>query len=158
MPQNKNNRENKFRASAEISLTRTNSDNPFACPPTSHKSNNNWWSPLRRGLVFEPNARHYNQMKQAVWLYLYFLVNANARQGTLFRKLSTIAKDTGIPTRTIRRWLGILKRCGYIEAEYNGSFWQITITKWRPITKFSRGNSNWFKRLKGNLFSGNNRS
>lgn len=158
MPHHKNSCENKFRASAGISLIRSASDNPFVCSPISHKSNNNWWSPLRRGLVFEPNARHYSQMKQAVWLYLYLLVNADAKQGTLFRKLSTIAKDTGIPTRTIRRWLGILKRHQYIKAEYNGSFWQIAVTKWRPITRFSKGNSNWFKRLKGNLFSGYNRS
>lgn len=158
MPQHKTKRENKFRASAEISLTQSASDNSFACPPVPYESNNNWWSPLRRGLVFEPNARHYNQMKQSVWLYLYFLVNADARQGTLFRKLSTISKDTGIPIRTVRRWLGILKRHGYIKAEYNGSFWQIAVTKWRPITKFSKGNSNWFKRLKGNLFSGSNHS
>lgn len=154
MPQYKNACENKIRASAEISLSRSNFSKSFACLPVSHKSNNEWWSPLRRGLVFEPNARHYSQMKQAVWLYLYFLVNANARKGTLFRKLSTISKDTGIPSRTIRRWLGILKRHQYIEAEYNGSFWQIAITKWRPITLFSKHNSNWFKRLKGNLFNG----
>ena len=158
MPHTKNACENKFRASAEISLTRSASDNSFACPPASFRSNSNWWSPLRRGLVFEPNARHYQQMKQAVWLYLYFLVNADAKQGTLFRRLSTISKDTGIQVRTIRRWLGILKKYQYIEAEYNGSFWQIAVTKWRPISKFSKGNSNWFKRLKGNLFSGHNRS
>lgn len=157
MPHHKCNRENSVRAAAEISLTRSVSDNSFVCPPVLHKSNKEWWSPLRRGLVFEPTARHYSQMKQAVWLYLYFLVNADARKGTLFRHLSTISKDTGIPVRTIRRWLGILKRHEYITGEYNGSFWQIAITKWRPITKFSRGNGNWFKRLKGNLFSGNNR-
>lgn len=158
MPHIANTRENKFRASAKFSLTHSALDNSFACPPIPYRSNNNWWSPLRRGLVFEPNARHYNQMKQAVWLYLYLLVNADAKQGTLFRKLSTISRDTGIPTRTVRRWLGILKRHQYIKAEYNGSFWQIAVTKWRPITKFSKGNTNWFKRLKGNLFSGHNHS
>lgn len=157
MPHHKTKRENKFRASAEISLTRSASDNSIVRSFVPEKSNNEWWSPLRRGLVFEPNARHYRQMKQAVWLYLYFLVNANVRQGTLFRRLSTVSKDTGIPARTVRRWLGILKRHQYITAEYNGSFWQITITKWRPITRFHKGNSNWFKRLKGNLFSGNAR-
>lgn len=158
MPQHTTNRANKFRASAEFSLTHLASASSFVSRPVPDKANNNWWSPLRRGLVFEPNARHYSQMKQAVWLYLYMLVNADARQGTLFRKLSTIAKDTGIPTRTIRRWLGMLKRHQYILAEYNGSFWQIAVTKWRPITVFSKRNGNWFKRLKGNLFSGYNRS
>ena len=156
MPNHKTNRENKFRAAAEISLTRSALDKSFVRRPVPEKSINNWWSPLRRGLVFEPNARPYNQMKQAVWLYLYCLVNADARQGKLFRKISTISKDMGIPARTIRRWLGILKRHQYIEAEYNGSFWQIAVTKWRPITTFSKGNGNWFKRLKGNLFSGDN--
>ena len=109
MPHHKNASENKFRASAEISLTRSDSNHSFVRRPVPDSSNNNWWSPLRRGLVFEPTARHHNQMRQAVWLYLYFLVNANARQGTLFRRLSTIARDTGIPVRTIRRWLESIK-------------------------------------------------
>jgi hypothetical protein len=158
MPRNQNKCENKFRASAEFSLLRSNSGNSFVRRPVPDTSNNNWWSPLRRGLVFEPTARHYNQMRQAVWLYLYFLVNADLQKGSLFRRLSTIAKDTGIPVRTIRRWLSVLKRHKYITAEYNGHFWQIAVTKWRPISKFSKQNRGWLNRLKSNLFSGNNRS
>ncbi len=158
MPQHKNSCKNKFRASAEISLIRAGSDNSFVRRPVPDKSSNEWWSPLRRGLVFEPSARHYRQMRQAVWLYLYFLLNADAREGRLFRRLSTIAKDTGIPVRTVRRWLLALKRYKYISAEYNGHFWQIAVTKWRPISTFPKQKGNWFKRLKGNLFSGNNLS
>jgi hypothetical protein len=158
MPHNKNVQVRKFCASAKVSLTRSDSDNSFVRRPVPDTSGNHWWSPLRRGLVFEPNARHYRQMRQAVWLYLYCLVNANAREGTLFRRLSTIAKDTGIPVRTIRRWLGTLKRNKYITAEYNGHFWQIAITKWRPISKFPKQNRGWLNRLKSNLFSDNNRS
>lgn len=158
MPRNKNTCENKFRACAEISLCRTATDNSFVSRPVPDKLNNNWWSPLRRGLVFEPTARHYNQMRQAVWLYLYCLVNADARQGTLFRRLSTISKDTGIPVRTVRRWLNILKRHNYVSAEYNGHFWQIAVTKWRPISKFSKQKRGWLNRLKGSLFSDGNRS
>ena len=157
MPHHKTKRENKFHAAAEFSLSHSAEDSSFVSYPVPDKSNN-WWSPLRRGLLIEPNARHYRQMSQAVWLYLYFLVNADAKQGTLFRRLSTISKDTGIPVRTVRRWLGTLKKHQYITAEFNGSFWQIAVTKWRPITKFSKGNSNWFKRLKGNLFNGYNHS
>ncbi len=158
MPHHKNASENKFRAAAEISLTRLNSNSSFIRRSVPDRPSNHWWSPLRRGLVFEPTARHHWQMKQAVWLYLYFLVNADAQKGTLFRRLSTIAQDTGIPVRTIRRWLLILKRSGYITAEYNGHFWQLAVTKWRPISTYPKKNRGWLHRLKGNLFSGSHRS
>ncbi len=146
---------NQFHASAELSFNRTAFDyqNSFVRRTVPDKSKSDWWSPLRRGLIIEPTAKHHEQMKQAVWLYLYFLLNADARFGTLFRKLSTISQDTGIPLRTIRRWLTVLRRHKYITAEFNGHFWQISINKWRPITNYSRRGRNWLGRLKQNFFS-----
>jgi hypothetical protein len=92
-----------------------------------------WWARLHRGLVIDSSAKHYRQMKQAVWLYLYFLLNANWKTGRLYRRLSTISQDTGINLFAIRRWLRVLQRNGYINACYNGHYWVIAINKWKPL-------------------------
>lgn len=144
-----------FHAAAELSFNRSasGSRNSFVRRTAQNKPKSDWWSPLRRGLIIESSAKHHQQMKQAIWLYLYLLLNADARCGTLFRRLSTIAKDTGVPKRTIRRWLTILKRYGYITAEYNGRFWLIAITKWRPISNYSKRSSGWLNKFKNKFFA-----
>jgi DNA-binding MarR family transcriptional regulator len=98
-------------------------------------SKTNWWTPLWRGLVVDPTAKHYKIMRSAVWLYLYLLVFANRTTGGLFRRVSTIAKDMGLSCRTISRWLEFLKDGGYIEIRRTGRSLQISITKWKPIKK-----------------------
>jgi hypothetical protein len=98
-------------------------------------SKSNWWTPLWRGLVVEATAKHYQTMGSAVWLYLYLLVFANRSSGTLFRRNATIAKDMGLSSRTISRWLNTLKTGGYIESRRTGRSLQISITKWKPIRK-----------------------
>lgn len=95
----------------------------------------NWWTPLWRGLVVEPTGKHYEAMGNAVWLYLYLLVYANRMTGSLFRRNSTIVGDMGLSSRTISRWLHILKASGYIETRRTGRSLQISITKWKPIKK-----------------------
>lgn len=96
----------------------------------------NWWTPLWRGLPVEPTAKHYKAMGSALWLYIYLLVFANRSTGALFRRNSTIAKDMGLSSRTVSRWLHTLKTGGYIEARRTGHSLQILITKWKPIKKF----------------------
>jgi Helix-turn-helix domain len=147
--------QNNFRASAELSFNRSVSDLPdsFVRRTVPDRIKNDWWSPLRRGLIIEPSAKHHARMKQAIWLYLYLLLNADGRTGTLFRRLSTISKDSGIPKRTIRRWLTVLRRYGYITAEYNGHFWQIVITKWKPISNYSKRSPGWLKRFKSKFLA-----
>jgi hypothetical protein len=92
-----------------------------------------WWARVYRGLVIDSEARHYLQMGPAIWLFLYFLLNANWKTGRLYRRLSTICSDTGINIFAIRRWLRVLQRNGYINACYNGRFWVIAVNKWRPL-------------------------
>jgi hypothetical protein len=92
-----------------------------------------WWARVYRGLVIDSSARHYLQMGPAVWLFLYFLLNANWKTGRLYRRLSTICSDTRINIFAIRRWLRVLQRNGYINACYNGRFWVIAVNKWRPL-------------------------
>lgn len=98
-------------------------------------SKSNWWTPLWRGLAVDPAAKHFRAMGSAVWLFLYFLVFANRTTGKLFRRTETIAKDIGQSSRTISRWLNILKTGGYIEVRQTGRSLQISITKWKPIKK-----------------------
>lgn len=151
--------QNQFRATAEVSFTRSSSElqNSFVRRSVPDNPKSDWWSPLRRGLIIESSAKHHEQMKQAVWLYLYFLLNADAREGTLFRKLSTINQDMGIPLRTIRRWLSVLRKHKYITADFNGYSWQIAINKWRPITNYSKKGRGLLNRLKQNFFAAKSR-
>lgn len=154
-----NHTQNNFHASAELSFNRSSADSQlfFTRRTMPDKPKTDWWSPLRRGLIIESSAKHQKQMKQAVWLYLYLLLNADSKNGTLFRRLSTIAQDSGIPKRTIRRWLSTLRRYGYIKAEYNGHFWQIAVTKWKPISRYSKNNQGWFNRFKNRFLERNTR-
>ena len=98
-------------------------------------SKTNWWTPLWRGLVVDPTAKHYKAMGSAIWLYLYLLVYANRSTGRLFRRNATIAKDMGLSSRTVSRWLNTLKAGAYIEIRHTGRSLQISITKWKPIKK-----------------------
>jgi hypothetical protein len=95
----------------------------------------NWWTPVWRGLVVEPSGKHFKGMGSAVWLYLYFLMYANRGTGTLFRRIATIAGDIGMSTRTVSRWLNILKTGGYVDVRQTGRSLQISVTKWKSIKK-----------------------
>lgn len=106
-----------------------------AKPRHQFVSKQNWWTPLWNGLLLEPEAKHYKAMGRAVWLYLYLLTFANRSTGKLFRRLPTVAKDTGIGVRTIRRWLARLRQNGYINTRQTGRSLEIEITKWKPINK-----------------------
>jgi DNA-binding transcriptional ArsR family regulator len=103
--------------------------------PHHSKSHAFWWGYVWRGLVVSKNAQHYKAMGKALWLYLYFIIHADRKKGTLFRITRTIAEDTGIPARTIQLWLKTLRENGYIQTERTGRSLQIKITKWRPIVK-----------------------
>jgi hypothetical protein len=97
-----------------------------------------WWGPIWRGLLVEGTAKHYKAMGRAVWLYMYLIVHANRRTGTLFRLLPTISKDMGLKVGTIRQWVSVLRQHGYIKTKSTGRALEITIEKWRPIIKEMR--------------------
>jgi len=98
-------------------------------------SQKNWWTPVWSGLVIDKEAKHKKAIKQAIWLYLFLLTVANRKNGQLFRRLKTIAAETGFHPRSIERWLKRLREKGYIETYSTGRFLQISITKWKPISK-----------------------
>lgn len=90
-----------------------------------------WWGQLYRGLVVDHDAKHYRQMRSALWLFSYFVIHANRKDGTLRRKYETISRDMGLPLSTLRRWMTILKDGGYITVEQTGHAQLIHILKWK---------------------------
>jgi len=101
----------------------------------NEKLSKNWWIHVWQGLVMDKRAKHRKAMRQAIWLYLYLLVTANWRTGVLYRRLSTIESDTGFHERSISRWLKLLREKGYVETQSTGRALQISITKWKPISR-----------------------
>lgn len=94
-----------------------------------------WWGFVWRGLVVSRGAQHYNAMGRAVWLFLYLVIHANRRTGTVYRRVRTIAQDIGLSERTVQIWLKILRDKGYILTERTGRSLIIHINKWRPIAR-----------------------
>lgn len=90
-----------------------------------------WWAAVWTGLVMDQDGTHYYQMRNALWLFLYLLLNADRKTGFLVRKVQTICKDTGINRETILRWLMVLRKQGYIVTKSNGRCLQIQIKKWK---------------------------
>jgi hypothetical protein len=99
------------------------------------KGNNEatWWAPLWRGLIVPRGAKHYEAMKSAIWLFSYLLLHADRRTGRLIRRLDTIAKEMEIKQRTIRHWMSMLRKHGYITTQHTGRSLEIQIQKWKPL-------------------------
>ncbi len=81
----------------------------------------------------DESAVHFQRMGNSLWLFLYFLVNANRSTGILMRKVRTISADTGIQRRRIFEWLNTLRQEGYISTQSSGRCLEITINKWKPL-------------------------
>jgi hypothetical protein len=97
-----------------------------------------WWAPVWKGLAMDADAKHYRTMKNAVWLYLYFLLNANRRTGLLMRKIGTVTSDMGVTRDTAQRWLKVLRRGGYIETVNSGRSLTIQVTRWKALAGVGR--------------------
>ena len=97
-----------------------------------------WWAPVWTGLVMDQEANHYQRMKNAVWLFLYLVLNAD-RGRILVRKLKTISSETGIKRDTIARWLNILRKHGYIATQNTGRGLLIQIREWEnPLSDIGK--------------------
>jgi hypothetical protein len=102
------------------------------------KTPKDWWAPVWKGLVADQEGKHYRRMKNAVWLFLYFVTHADRKTGTLKRKCRTICEQMGLSAKTARKWLKSLKTHGYVKAWSNGRCLEIQILKWKPIGESSR--------------------
>jgi hypothetical protein len=81
----------------------------------------------------DSEAKHYRTMKNAVWLYLYLLLNANRKTGTLMRKIGTVCNDMGVTRDTALRWLHALRSEGYVETVNTGRSLTIQVTRWKAL-------------------------
>jgi DNA-binding transcriptional ArsR family regulator len=93
-----------------------------------------WWAAVWRGLVVDDAAKHYHAMRGAVWLLLYCIIHAERRSGVLHRKYETIGRDMHLPSRTVRAWLAVLRRAGYVSAQRTGRGIVIHISKWKSFS------------------------
>jgi DNA-binding transcriptional ArsR family regulator len=107
----------------------------FASPTTKPQT---WWTHIFSGLVRDPSGKHYRRIGSAIWLYLFLLTAADWKTGSLFRKIDTIVEETGFSRRSVARWLGILRKTGYIKTNFNGRFLYVSVTKWRSISRKRR--------------------
>lgn len=98
-----------------------------------------WWGQLHRGLVVDADAKHYRRMRASLWLFAYFVIHANRQDGSLRRKYETIARDMGLSVGTVRRWMSVLRRHGYVSVEHTGRSQVIHIRLWRATGRQAKG-------------------
>ena len=101
---------------------------PAAATPPQQKR---WWRAVWRGLVVDSDAKHYRAIGSALWLFIYLVIHANPKSGSLNRKYQTIAGEMGISPRTIRLWLTRLMQQGYVTVTRTGRSQIIHISKWK---------------------------
>jgi hypothetical protein len=101
-----------------------------------------------RGVLFE--ARHYERMGSAVWLYGWLILRQTHQSGAVGWVLGgaaisyrEIEEETGFNCRTLERWMGILRKHGYIETEAAPGGVIVRITKAKkysqPPRRFAGG-------------------
>lgn len=100
-------------------------------PLPIRKKSNGWWTPIWKGLATDTDGKHRKAMGASLWTYLYLLTFTNRKTGIVSRKQKTIAKETGLPLRTIQRHLNRLASKKYIVLETSEKPLQIRIEKWK---------------------------
>lgn len=88
-----------------------------------------------RSRLIGNEGRNYQRMRQTIWLYLYLVLQLNARTSRLVTKVSTISQDMGIKQETIRSWLGHLKKQGYVSVKGQGDYLMIAVTGLKPTAE-----------------------
>ena len=99
------------------------------------------WGPVLRDLITDPQARHYHRMKNAVWLYLFFITSVGPKTGRISTEPGQIAEEMGLPIEIIQTWLGCLRKHGYIRVTKNKGQTVFQVNQWRKA-KFIFDNSN----------------
>jgi DNA-binding transcriptional ArsR family regulator len=95
------------------------------------KNGKGWWTPIWKGLATDTRGKHRKAMGASLWTYLYLLTYTNRKNGIFNRKQETIAKETGLPLRTIQRHLKRLAAREYITLLKPQTYPQIRIEKWK---------------------------
>ena len=95
------------------------------------KNSPGWWTPIWKGLSTDSGGKHRKAMGASLWTYLYLLTYTNRKNGIVRRSQETIAKETGLPLRTIQRHLKRLASQNYITLLGKEVYPQIRIEKWK---------------------------
>jgi hypothetical protein len=87
-----------------------------------------------RGVLFD--AKHYQQMGQAVWLYGWLVLRQTRQEGTMGLVLGgrpvsyrEIEEETGFARKTLERWMSVLRREGYVVTQSAPAGVIVRITK-----------------------------
>jgi hypothetical protein len=96
-----------------------------------------------RGVLFE--ARHYERMGSAVWLYAWLVLRQTHQSGSTGWVLGgapvryrEIEEETGFNVRTLERWMQILRRHGYVDTEPVPGGLIVRITKAKKHSQTAR--------------------
>lgn len=98
-----------------------------------------WWAPVWRGLVVDPEGKHYRRLRGAICLLLYLILHANRDTGSLVRKHETIVRDMGLSAWTIRYWMRRLRDQGYVRLSDGGRALTIQVLRWRSLRQPAAG-------------------
>jgi hypothetical protein len=82
---------------------------------------------ILKDLVQNRNGFHYAQMKQAIWLYVFVILNVDLNKGSINLKYTDISRLTGIREPIIRTWLGQLSKYQYLNIKKMGSNVKISL-------------------------------
>ena len=107
----------------------------------SEKRSKGWWTPIWKGLATDVDGKHRKAMGASLWTYLYLLTYTNRANGVVRRRQETIARETGLPLRTIQRHLKRLAAQKYITLLKPETYSQIRIEKWK-LFKHGEANEN----------------
>ncbi len=107
-----------------------------------------------RGVLFE--ARHYERMGAAVWLYGWLVLRQTHQQGDVGWVLGgapisyrEIEEETGFNVRTLERWMHTLRREGYIKTEAAPAGVTVRIMKAKKFPQGARRNADGIRRFAG---------
>ena len=105
-----------------------------------------------RGVLFE--ARHYDRMGAALWLYGWLVLRQTHQSGSLGWVLGgspisyrEIEQETGFNRRTLERWMNMLRRHAYIETEAAPAGVIVRITKAKKFPQGSRNSAEGVRKV-----------
>jgi len=109
-----------------------------------------------RGVLFE--RKHYERMGAAIWLYGWLVLRQTHQQGPVGWVLGgtpisyrEIEEETGFNCRTIERWMGILRRYGYVETTAAPAGIAIRIMKAKKFPQPGRSFAEGARRFAGTI-------
>lgn len=107
-----------------------------------------------RGVLFE--ARHYERMGAAIWLYGWLVLRQTHQQGDIGWVLGgapisyrEIEEETGFNVRTLERWMRSLRQHGYIQTQAAPAGIIVRITKAKKYPQAGRKFADGVRRIAG---------